>query len=77
MRALDLMDAPIEPIELPLLLPSVMRVAGELGHFIYDCFYLAAALLRDATLVTADRRFAEKVSGHPYLAARVELLGRS
>jgi predicted nucleic acid-binding protein len=76
-RAQDLVDAPIEPIELPILLPSAMRMAGELGHSIYDCFYLAAALLRDATLVTADRRFAEKVAGHPQLAARVELLGRS
>ncbi len=70
------MDAPIEPIELPILLPSPMRMAGELGHSLYDCFYLAAAVLRDATLVTADRRFADKVAGHPYLAARVELLGR-
>jgi predicted nucleic acid-binding protein len=77
LRAQDLADAPIEPIELPILLPSAMRVAGELGHSIYDCFYLAAALLRDSTLVTADRRFAAKVAGHPYLAARVEALGRS
>jgi predicted nucleic acid-binding protein len=77
LRAQDLADAPIEPIELPILLPSAMRMAGELGHSIYDCFYLAAALLRDTTLVTADRPFAAKVAGHPYLAARVEALGRS
>jgi predicted nucleic acid-binding protein len=77
LRAQDLADAPIEPIELPILLPSAMRVAGELGHSIYDCFYLAAALVRDSTLVTADRRFATKVAGHPYLAARVEALGTS
>jgi predicted nucleic acid-binding protein len=75
LRAQDLADAPIEPIELPILLPSAMRVAGELGHSIYDCFYLAAALLRDTTLVTADRRFVAKVAAHPYLAARVEALG--
>jgi predicted nucleic acid-binding protein len=77
LRAQDLVDAPIEPIALPILLPSAMRMAGELGHSIYDCFYLAAALLRDAPLVTADRRFADKVAGHPHLAARVKLLGRS
>jgi predicted nucleic acid-binding protein len=77
LRAQDLADAPIEPIEFPILLPSAMRVAGELGHSIYDCFYLAAALLRDSTLVTADRRFAAKVASHPYLAARVEALGTS
>jgi predicted nucleic acid-binding protein len=77
LRARDLVDAPIEAIELPILLPSAMRIAGELGHSIYDCFYLAAALLRDTTLVTADQRFAAKVAGHPYLRARVDLLGRS
>jgi predicted nucleic acid-binding protein len=74
LRAQDLIDAPIEPIELPILLPSAMRMAGELGHSIYDCFYLAAALLRDTTLVTADCRFAAKVAGHSYLAVRVDLL---
>jgi predicted nucleic acid-binding protein len=77
LRAQDLADAPIEPIELPILLPSAMRMADELGHSIYDCFYLAAALLRDTTLVTADRRFAAKVAAHPYLAGRVEALERS
>lgn len=74
-RAQDLVDAPIEPIELPILLPTAMRMAGELGHSIYDCFYLAAALLRGVALVTADRRFAAKVAGHPYPGVRVELLG--
>ena len=74
-RAQDLLDAPVEPVELPILLPSAMRMAGELGHSIYDCFYLAAALLRDATLVTADRRFAGKLAQHPYFAARVAILG--
>ncbi len=57
-----------------ILLPSAMRMAGELGHSIYDCFYLAAALLRDTTLVTADCRFAAKVAGHSYFAVRVDLL---
>jgi predicted nucleic acid-binding protein len=75
LRARDLADAPIEPIELPILLPNAMRLAGELGHPIYDCFYLAAALLRDTPLVTADRRLAAKVAGHSYLGVRVELLG--
>jgi predicted nucleic acid-binding protein len=77
LRAQDLSDAPIEPIELPILLPSAMRMASELGHSIYDCFYLAAALLHDTSLVTDDRRFAAKVAVHPYLAARVELLARA
>jgi predicted nucleic acid-binding protein len=75
LRAQDLMDAPIEPIELSVLLPNAMRMASELGHSIYDCFYLAAALLRDTTLVTADRRFAAKVAGISHLGVRIELLG--
>jgi predicted nucleic acid-binding protein len=75
LRAQDLADAPIQSIELPILLPSAMRMAGELGHSIYDCFYLAAALLRDTSLVTADHRFAAKVAADSQLAARVELLG--
>ena len=29
LRAQDLADAPIEPIELPILLPSALRMAGE------------------------------------------------
>jgi predicted nucleic acid-binding protein len=76
-RAQDLADAPLESIELPLLLPAAMRMAAELGHSIYDCFYLAAALLRDTTVVTADRGFASKVASHPYFAARVDVLGLS
>jgi predicted nucleic acid-binding protein len=76
-RAQDLADAPIETVELPILLPSAMRMAGELGHSIYDCFYLAAALLRDMTLVTADRRFAAKVAAHPHVAVRIEVLGEA
>jgi predicted nucleic acid-binding protein len=76
-RAQDLVDAPVQPIELPVLLPAAMRMAAELGHSIYDCFYLAAALLRDTVLVTADRRFATKAAGHPYFAGRIEVLGSS
>ena len=74
LRAKDLADAPVMSIELPILLPNAMRLAGDLGHSIYNCFYLAAALLRDTVLITADQRFVTKVAGHAHLAARVELL---
>lgn len=76
LRAQDLADAPVMSIELPILLPSAMRLAGDLGHSVYDCFYLAAALLRDTVLITADHRFAVKVAAHAHLAARIELLAR-
>ena len=36
-------------------------IAKEIDHPIYDCLYLACAEATDSTLVTADRRFANKV----------------
>lgn len=69
--ALDLMDAPVVPIELGELLPMAMRLALDLRHPIYDCFYLAAAGLRDTRLVTADRRLIARVASDPQLAARL------
>jgi predicted nucleic acid-binding protein len=49
-------------------------MALELDHPIYDCLYLAAAQLHDTRLITADRRFVEKVAAHPYLGRRITLL---
>ena len=73
-QAADLAEAPIVPIALPGLLPIAMKIALELEHPIYDCFYLSAAIQRDTHVVTADRRFFEKASGQPALAERVKLL---
>jgi predicted nucleic acid-binding protein len=73
-QAAELADAPVVPIGLPELLPVAMRLALELQHPIYDCFYLSAAMQRDTHVVTADRRFFEKATGQPALADRVKLL---
>jgi predicted nucleic acid-binding protein len=73
--ALDLADAPVTSLDLKDLLPLAMRMALELDHAIYDCFYLAAALRKDTRLVTADRRLLAKAVGHPYLANRAIMLG--
>ena len=73
-QAAELADAPVVPIALPGLLPLAMRLALELEHPIYDCFYLSAAIQRDIHVVTADRRFFEKATGQPALADRVKLL---
>jgi predicted nucleic acid-binding protein len=73
-QATDLAEAPVVPIPLPGLLPVAMRLALELKHPIYDCFYLAAAMQRDTHVVTGDRRFFEQVTGQPGLAERVRLL---
>ena len=46
------------------------RLATELDHPIYDCFYLALAVTEDSRLVTADRRFHQRVAAGP-LAGRI------
>lgn len=42
---------------------SATAIARALDHPVYDCFYLALAEQRDATLVTADQRLIGCVSG--------------
>jgi predicted nucleic acid-binding protein len=69
-----LAQAPVTRIDLdPLLLPAA-RLALELGHPVYDCFYLVAAQLHETHLITADRRFARRVADHAEHARRVRLL---
>jgi len=56
------------PSTLLQLTPAASRLAADLGHPIYDCFYLALAIQEKAPLVTADTRFCDRVGAHPYLA---------
>lgn len=74
-QANDLLDAPVTPLMLPRLLPVAMRLALDLNHPIYDCFYLSAALQNDTFVVTADRRFLEKAAAQASLIDRVKPLG--
>lgn len=39
-----------------------LQMAISLGHSLYDCVYLATAEALDDELLTADRRFADKVA---------------
>ena len=61
------------PIAIPLsmrqLAASAARLAGDLDHPAYDCFYLA--LHEQYPVVTTDLRFHGKVRDHPYLSDRV------
>lgn len=50
---------------------AALDLALALAHPVYDCLYLALAIRLDATLVTADRRFARAAAGHD----RVRALG--
>ena len=53
------------------LVASAARLALDLDHPVYDCFYLALALQEQHPVVTADRRFYDIVRAHPYLADKI------
>lgn len=48
------------------LLEKAYQLANQLWHSIYDCFYLALAEKENAVVVTADRKFYERVKASPY-----------
>jgi predicted nucleic acid-binding protein len=64
-----LIDAPIYvPYTMPQLTAAAARLAADIDHPVYDCFYLALAMREQCPVVTADNRFLSKIAGHPYLA---------
>ncbi|WP_448203401.1 type II toxin-antitoxin system VapC family toxin [Azospirillum sp. sgz302134] len=48
------------------LLTSAARLSLTLGHALYDCLYLALAIELGGRLVTADRRFEQKLHQHGF-----------
>lgn len=71
--AVDLLRvAPVgTPLSMRQLAASAARLAVDLRHPVYDCFYLALAIHEDYPVVTADTRFYRKVRDHPYLGDRI------
>ena len=75
----DLADAVKTLQAAPILLPASMqqlapaagRLAADLDHPVYDCFYLALGVQTQYPVVTADTRFLGKVRDHPYLSDRI------
>jgi predicted nucleic acid-binding protein len=59
------------PASMRQLAPAAARLAVDLDHPAYDCFYLALAVQEQYTVVTADRRFFDTVHRHPYLSDRI------
>ena len=55
-------------------LDEAFDLALAFEHPIYDCIYLALAVARQLTLVTADRRMFDLAQRRPDLQARVTLL---
>lgn len=62
-----------EVLPLRPLATMAMTMARVLNHPAYDCFYLSLAEQRNATFVTADRRFIAWVAGSEW-AKRVVAL---
>jgi predicted nucleic acid-binding protein len=56
------------------LLRDAFAIALDLGEPIYDCIYLAAAIATNRKLITADERFAAKVSKSRFGEHRIEVL---
>jgi predicted nucleic acid-binding protein len=48
------------------LAERVITIAIGLDHAAYDCFYLALAEVRDAPVITADRRLLQKTRRTPW-----------
>jgi predicted nucleic acid-binding protein len=46
-------------------LAQALDLAMRLDHPVYDCLYAVAAQREGARLITADRRFADRLAGEP------------
>ena len=66
-----LTQAPIVVTPLASLAEEAIRLSNALGLTVYDTLYLALALERVISLVTADRRLFERTRAQPEFAARV------
>ena len=77
--ATDLLkSAPISvPVSMRRLAAGAVRLAVDLGHPAYDCYYLALAMQEQYPVVTADARFHDRVREHPYLSDRVVHVARA
>lgn len=64
--------APIAvPASMRQLAASATRLAVDLDHPVYDCFYLAIAVQEQYPVVTADLRFHDVLRAHPHLSDRI------
>jgi predicted nucleic acid-binding protein len=72
-EAVDVLKlAPITvPYSMRQLAAAASRLAVDLDHPVYDCFYLALAAQEQYPVVTADSRFHDTVRAHPYLSSRI------
>jgi predicted nucleic acid-binding protein len=62
-----------ELVEDHLLAQPALTMAIELDYATYDCFYLALSRARSAPLVTADKRFINRLASTAYASQVVHL----
>lgn len=62
----ELIAGDVELLRSADLADAALEIAIDLGHPVYDCFYLACAQAQGLAVVTADRRLAARVAGTPY-----------
>lgn len=61
----------LSPAPMQELSTSAIRLAAEIVHAVYDCYYLALAVRSTCEVVTADKRFLNKVRGRAEFAERI------
>ena len=61
----------VVPHPMRRLTVAAARLAVDLDHPVYDCFYLALAILEQYPVVTADGRFHDKVRSASVPADRI------
>jgi predicted nucleic acid-binding protein len=62
-----------ELVEDHVLAPSALALAIELDYATYDCLYLALSRARSAPLVTADKRFINRLGSTAYASNVIHL----
>ncbi len=62
-----------ELVPTSLLAHRSVAIANQLDHPAYDCFYLVLAEQRSGTLITADRRLIDRVSGTAWQESVIDL----
>lgn len=73
-RLAELGNAPVATSAIEDDVFAAAELANALGHPVYDCLYLAAAVREGAYVVTADARFHAVVGQSPAFADRVRML---
>jgi predicted nucleic acid-binding protein len=74
-RLEELYNAPVTTTAIEADLTAAVDLANALGHPVYDCLYLAAAIREKTYVVTADRRFHAVVGQSLEMKDFVQLLG--